>query len=220
MNSLAGIFFGSFIIGLSGALMPGPMFVAVVGQTPRRGAWTGPVVVLGHGVLESTLVAAVILGLAEFISSSAVLSGIAITGGVVLLVMGIDMLRSAGRLSLLGAAGTGANSGLNRLHPFWAGILTSLSNPYWILWWATIGLGYMVVARESGAAGLSAFLVGHVLADLVWYSTVSVLVAGGSRWLTDGIYRGMIRVCAVVLVFFALYFGWYGYYGIRALNGS
>jgi threonine/homoserine/homoserine lactone efflux protein len=196
------------------------MFVAVVGQTPRRGAWTGPAVVLGHGVLEATLVAAVILGLARFISSSSVLSAIALAGGAVLLYMGIDMLRSAGRLSLLGSAGTGTDSGLNRLHPFWAGILTSLSNPYWILWWATIGLGYMLIARESGPAGLSAFLVGHILADLVWYSMVSVLVAGGSRWLTDGIYRGMIRVCAVVLVFFAFYFGWYGFNGISALNGS
>lgn len=216
MDSLTGIFFGSFIIGLSGALMPGPMFVAVVGQTPRRGVWTGPVIVLGHGVLESALVAMVILGLAEFFSNASVLAAIAVIGGGVLLYMGVDMLRSAGRLSLFGSSGTGAETGLTRLHPFWAGIVTSLSNPYWILWWATIGLSYMVIARERGPAGLSAFLVGHVLSDLVWYSTVSVLVAGGRRWLTDGIYRGLIRVCAVVLVFFAIYFGWHGFNGIGA----
>ncbi|HLA39774.1 MAG TPA: LysE family transporter [Candidatus Glassbacteria bacterium] len=216
MDSLAGIFIGSFIIGLSGALMPGPMFVAVVSQTPRRGVWTGPVVVLGHGVLESALVAAVILGLAEYFSNTSVLAAIAVIGGAVLLYMGVDMLRSAGRLTLFGASSRGAESSLTRLHPFWAGIVTSLSNPYWILWWATIGLGYMVIARQSGPAGLIAFLVGHILSDLVWYSTVSLLVAGGRRWLTDGIYRGLIRVCAVVLVFFAIYFGWHGFNGIGA----
>ncbi len=208
MGSVAGIFIGSFVVGLSGAMMPGPMFVVVVGQTPRRGFWTGPLVVLGHGVLESLLVAALILGMAEFFSSSAVLSKIAVIGAVVLLYMGVDMLRSAGGLSLI--TGTGSSSGAREFHPVLAGVLTSLSNPYWTLWWATIGLGYLVIARENGAAGLSAFLTGHIMADLVWYSVVSSLVAGGKRWLTDSIYRGMIRVCAVVLLFFALYFGWHG----------
>ncbi len=208
MASLAGIFIGSFVVGLSGAMMPGPMFVVVVGQTPRRGFWTGPLVVLGHGVLESLLVAALILGMAEFFSSSVVLSTIAVIGGVVLLYMGVDMLRSAGGLSLI--TGTGSSSGAGEFHPVLAGILTSLANPYWTLWWATVGLGYMVIARENGAAGLAAFLTGHLMADLVWYSVVSSLVAGGKRWLTDSIYRGMIRVCAVVLLFFALYFGWHG----------
>lgn len=192
--------------------MPGPVLVVVVGQTPRRGFWTGPLVVLGHGLLESFLVAALILGMAEFFSSSAVLSAVAVIGGAVLLYMGVDMLRSAGRLTLI--AGPGTSSGARDLNPVLAGVLTSLSNPYWTLWWATIGLGYMVIAREKGAAGLGAFLSGHIMADLVWYSVVSSLVAGGKRWLTDSIYRRMIRVCAVALLFFALYFGWYGLNGI------
>ncbi|MBW7995872.1 MAG: lysine transporter LysE [Candidatus Glassbacteria bacterium] len=214
MDSLAGIFIGSFIIGLSGALMPGPMFVAVVGQSPHRGAWTGPIAVLGHGMLESVLVAAVILGLAEFLKNAAVLSVIAVAGGAMLLWMGVDMLRSAGKLTLFPESAGAGSGGLVQVHPFWAGILTSLSNPYWILWWATIGLGYMVISRELGIPGLAAFLVGHVMADLVWYTIVSTLVAGGKRWLSDGLYRGMIRVCAVSLVFFAVYFGWYGLNGI------
>ena len=214
MDSLAGIFIGSFIIGLSGALMPGPMFVAVVGQSPRRGAWTGPIAVLGHGVLESVLVAAVILGLAEFLKNAAVMSVIAVAGGAMLLWMGVGMLRSAGKLSLFPESAGAGSASLVLVHPFWAGILTSLSNPYWILWWATIGLGYMVISRELGIPGLVAFMVGHVMADLVWYTVVSTLVARGKRWLSDGLYRGMIRVCAVTLVFFAVYFGWHGLNGI------
>jgi threonine/homoserine/homoserine lactone efflux protein len=214
MDSHIGIFLGSFVIGLSGALMPGPMFVAVVGQSPRRGFWTGPTVVLGHGVLESLLVGAVILGLAEFLKNTTVLTVIAVAGGAMLLWMGIDMLRSAGKLSLLSEDSEAPAGGLVNVHPFWAGILTSLSNPYWILWWATIGLGYMIIARELGMSGLSAFLVGHVMAELVWYTVVSMLVTGGKRWLSDGLYRGIIRVCAVTLVFFAVYFGWHGLNGI------
>lgn len=209
MDSLIGIFFGSFVIALSGAMMPGPMFVVVLGQSPRRGFWTGPVAVLGHGILEALLVGAVIFGLAEIISSPTVIRVMALAGGIVLLYMGVNMLRSAAGLSL--SAEQSGGSKVPGVHPFWAGILTSLANPYWIIWWATIGLGYLLIARQAGAAGLAVFLVGHILADLVWYTIVSSLAAGGGkRWLTDSIYRGVIRVCAVVLLGFAVYFGYYG----------
>ena len=213
MVALGGIFIFSFMLGLSGAIMPGPMLVVVVGQTPRRGGIAGPAVVLGHGVLETLLVAAVILGLADFFSSSAVLTTVALAGGALLLYMGVDMLRSAGRLSLAGETASSAKGAVN-VHPFWAGILTSLANPYWTLWWATIGLGYLLIARKSGPAGLAAFLAGHILADLVWYSAVSVLLSRGKHWLSDSLYRGLIRCCAVILVFFAFYFGWYGFKGL------
>ena len=212
MESLAGIFFGSLLIGFSGAAMPGPMFVVVVGESPRRGVWAGPLVVLGHAVLESALVLGVILGLAELLSAPPVVTAIAVLGALVLLYMGVDMLRSAGRLTLYGKESSTDKKGL---HPVLAGILTSLANPYWTIWWATIGLGYILLAREAGAAGLVAFLTGHLMADLIWYTAVSSLVAGGRRWLTDGIYRGMIRVLALGLLFFAFYFGWHGINGIE-----
>lgn len=212
MDSLTGIFLGSLLIGFSGAAMPGPMFVVVVGQSPRRGLWAGPQVVLGHAILESALVVAVVLGLAELISAPPVIAAVALVGAFVLLYMGLDMLRSAGKLSLRGV--DGASAGGNGPHPVLAGILTSLANPYWTIWWATIGLGYLLIARQAGAAGLTAFLSGHLLADLIWYTAVSSLVVGGRRWLTDGIYRGMIRVLAVGLLFFAFYFGWSGVNGI------
>ena len=215
MDSLTGIFLGSFLIGFSGAMMPGPMFVVVVGQSPRRGFMAGPLVVLGHALLEATLVGAVILGLAELISAPPVISAVAVIGGLVLLYMGADMLRSAGRLSLFGADGTDRAVTGNGPHPVLSGILTSLANPYWSIWWATVGLGYLLIARELGYAGLAAFLTGHILSDLVWYTAVSSLVSGGRRWLTDRIYRGLIRVCAVGLLFFAIYFGWHGLSGIQ-----
>lgn len=213
MDTLAGIFIGSFVIGLSGAMMPGPMFVVVVGQTPRKGFWTGPKVVFGHGVLEFILVGAIIFGLAEIINSPAVISTVALVGGAALLYMGFDMLRSAGMLSLY-ASNSRAERRLIDVHPFWAGILTSLANPYFALWWATIGLGYILIARELGAAGVAAFLTGHIMSDLVWYSVVSSVISGGKRWLTDEIYRWIIRVCGATLLFFALYFGWHGITGI------
>jgi threonine/homoserine/homoserine lactone efflux protein len=90
------------------------------------------------------------------------------------------------------------------------GILTSASNPYWSLWWATIGLGYLLLSRSQGAAGVLAFFAGHILADAVWYLFVGTAVSAGRGWFTDRVYRGVVGACAVFLAFFALSFGYFG----------
>lgn len=56
----------SFIIALSGAMMPGPLFAVTVSETPRRGWITGPVLVAGHGVLELSLLLLIVSGLGSF----------------------------------------------------------------------------------------------------------------------------------------------------------
>jgi threonine/homoserine/homoserine lactone efflux protein len=95
-----------------------------------------------------------------------------------------------------------------------AGILTSLSNPYWAVWWATIGLGYIALSLKLGTAGLVAFYCGHILSDLAWYGAISLSLVLGHRLLTDRAYRGLVAACAVFLFGFGLYFG---YEGVRAL---
>jgi threonine/homoserine/homoserine lactone efflux protein len=95
-------------------------------------------------------------------------------------------------------------------HPVVAGILTSLSNPYWTIWWATIGLGYIVLSRRLGTVGLLSFYVGHILSDLSWYSFVALALTLGRRAISDRIYRGVVAVCGVFLVGFGAYFGYSG----------
>lgn len=199
MESLAAIFFTSFAIGFSGALMPGPVLTMTVSQTIRRGFWAGPRIVLGHGVLELALLLALVLGLGPILQRPLVGGLIGVVGAGLLGVMAVGMLWSLPRLSLELEGGKAGGLG-----PFWAGVLTSISNPYWVLWWATIGP--MVIQQRLSLAGVVAFFVGHILSDLVWFSFVSGLVAGGRRFLNRTLYQGLVGVCAVVLVGFGIYF--------------
>ncbi len=98
--ALAGIAGSSFILALSGALMPGPLFTLTVAEAARRGTRAGPMIITGHGLLELLLVVAVIKGLGPFLKEPPVIGTIALLGGIILLVMGIDMARKAGSLSL------------------------------------------------------------------------------------------------------------------------
>jgi threonine/homoserine/homoserine lactone efflux protein len=90
------------------------------------------------------------------------------------------------------------------------GIVTSASNPYWSLWWATIGLGYLLLSRGQGAVGVLAFFSGHILADAAWYLFVGTAVSAGRGWFTDRAYRIVVGACAACLGFFALSFGYFG----------
>ena len=59
---------------------------------------------------------------------------------------------------------------------FAAGVVATVANPYWLLWWATIGANFVALARQGGALGLVSFFSGHILADFLWYTLVAFLV--------------------------------------------
>ncbi len=208
VDSLIGIFFASFLIGFSGALMPGPVLTVTISQVASKGFFAGPLIVLGHGILELSLVVAVAFGLGRFLTRGPVIGTVAVLGGIFLVYLGFGTLRSLKGLSL--AIQTRAEGSKITDHPVMAGILTSLSNPYWTIWWASIGVGYIAISRRLGLWGLSSFFVGHILSDLSWYSFVALTLTLGRRMITDRLYRGVVAVCGLFLVGFGLYFGYSG----------
>lgn len=208
--TLVAIFFSSFMIALSGALMPGPLLTVTVSAATRRGAVAGPLMILGHGILELALVLALLAGLAPFLQRDDVFVAIALAGGGILLWMAISMFRSLPGLSLDFAAGEKKKQNL-----VLAGIIFSLANPYWLIWWATIGLGYIVYSVQFGAPGIISFFAGHILADLAWYAFISFGVARGRRYFSDRVYRRLIGCCAAFLLLFS---GYFLYSGIELLG--
>jgi threonine/homoserine/homoserine lactone efflux protein len=206
LTVLLTIFVSSFVIAMSGALMPGPLLTVTISESSRRGFITGPLLVAGHALLELGLVIALLLGLAPLLQQPAVFVATALIGSVILFWMAFGMFRSLPSLHL-----SWERDQKRRNHPLISGILMSVANPYWIIWWATIGLGYILYSRRFGFWGIAFFFVGHILADLVWYSLVAAAVAGGRHFLTDRLYRGLIAVCAVFLVVFAGYFAYAGF---------
>jgi threonine/homoserine/homoserine lactone efflux protein len=203
--TLMAIFASSFVIALSGALMPGPLLTMTVSESSRRGAMAGPLMILGHGILEMALVTALLLGMAPFLKRDDVFIYIALLGGIILFWMAISIFRSLPTLCLKLDIQSGKSKNL-----VIAGILFSLANPYWTIWWASIGLGYIMSSYKFGVLGIAAFFAGHILADLSWYALISFSVARGRRFFTDTIYRWLIGFCASFLIVFACYFFYSG----------
>ncbi len=217
----AAIFVSSFISGLSGALMPGPLLAVTIRHTTRQGFVAAPLLVLGHAILEAGLLCLLVFGLTEWLKGDAAVTVIALAGAAMLLRMAVGMAREVRTLRFAGSgspegdalppARTEEAGGSGPLRPLLDGIVASASNPYWSLWWATIGLGYMVLSRGQGWVGLASFFAGHILADAAWYLFVGTAVAAGRGWFTDRVYRGVVGACAVFLAFFALSFAYMGF---------
>jgi threonine/homoserine/homoserine lactone efflux protein len=199
------LFATSFVVALSGAIMPGPLLTVTISESSRRGVMTGPLLIAGHAILELALVVALLLGLAPLLKMEPVFIMIALAGSVVLLWMGIGMLKALPTMTLITDGGAEREKNL-----ILSGIILSLVNPYWSIWWATIGLGYIIHSMNAGTMGVVAFFSGHVLGDLFWYAAVSTAIWRGRRLLSDRGYRLLIGACAVFLIVFSCLFAWSG----------
>lgn len=182
--------------------MPGPVLTVTISETSRRGFMVGPMIVLGHGILEMSLLILILFGFANIVNTPGVIGVVGVAGGIVLIVLALGMLKDLKNLKL-----DLTPDEKTKGNPIVAGMLTSLANPYWTVWWATIGLGYVMFALQFGMMGVLFFFIGHIAADLAWYSCVSFLVTRGKRYISDRVYRGIITACAVVLICFAVLFG-------------
>jgi threonine/homoserine/homoserine lactone efflux protein len=214
------IFSLSFLLSLSGALMPGPLLTYTIARTLRtsdKGWLTGARVIAGHAALECVLIFGLVLGVVGFLRAPAAAKIIGVGGAALLLFMGIGLLRETARGrgidltagdSRPGEAAGGASLA-GRMDPVVAGALVSMGNPYWWIWWVTVGAAFLLRFDITLARwpALAAFFLGHELGDLGWYSAVSVLLHLGRRSLPPGLTTGILAVCGVAIIGFGAWLG-------------
>ncbi|NLT16432.1 MAG: LysE family transporter [Clostridiales bacterium] len=194
------LFLSALAIGFSGAIMPGPLLTYTIRRSLSDGPRAGFIITAGHAVLELALIALIFLGFDMVLQSGAAQIGISLVGGGLLIFMGIKMILDAARNRVTVAADTD----VARSHGmFLSGIVISAANPYFLFWWAVIGLGYITRAYDSlGFIGVPVYYFGHIAADFIWYGLVSVVVGTTRRFIGLKPYRIIIALLGGVLVFF------------------
>lgn len=200
MIALIAIFFTSLVVAFSGAMMPGPLLTVTISEATRKGPLAGVLLILGHAILELLLLVGLMFGLAPLFKNETFFIIVAFVGGLIMLWMATGMFKSLPTLSVNGVQVADKKNNL-----VLSGALMSLVNPYWIIWWATIGIGYIITAQEFGWIGVIIFYIGHILGDMIWYCAISFAVGKGKQLFTDKIYRILIGVCGLFLVGFSFY---------------
>jgi len=193
------------VISFSGVMMPGPMFAVTLAKS-YKSPWAGTQIALGHAVIEVPLILLIYFGFAQFFQNSVVQMVLSILGGGMIIWLGISMFRARAEV---------VKGGKDLPYSaFTAGILTSGLNPFFLLWWATIGSMLIMKFLDFGIAGLAIFIVIHWLCDLVWLSFVSVTVYKTHSLLDRKIQEWLFIACSLLLIGFG---GWFLASGIQSV---
>ncbi|MFH0966258.1 MAG: LysE family transporter [Methanobacteriota archaeon] len=188
-----------FIIGLTGALAPGPTLIATIKSTIQGGWMSGPWITIGHIIAEVLVVVLIVAGIPFLPPGSAIY--IAGVGGAALILFGIMTLKIA-----RGENFTISESPPSLDSPVIAGLITSVSNPYFWIWWFSVGSALLLSSLTSGLTGLVAFMTGHWLSDISWFTFVSVCVHKSRVFIGDREYRFILLICGLILIAFGAWF--------------
>ena len=191
------------VISLSGVMMPGPMFAVTLAKSYRT-PWAGAQVSLGHAVIEVPLILLIYFGFARFFENNTIQVVLSILGGAMIIWLGIAMFRARAEVVQRGKDLS--------YSAFVAGIITSGFNPYFLLWWATVGSLLLMKFLDFGVPGLVAFIFVHWLCDLVWLSIVSTIIYRTHSLWSVRFQEWLFIVCSLLLIGFG---GWFLVSGIQ-----
>ncbi|MBN2588413.1 MAG: LysE family transporter [Sedimentisphaerales bacterium] len=193
------IFLGSvFIISISGALQPGPVTATTITMGAKN-KWAGTLLAIGHGIIEFPLMVIIILGMGKYFEMPKVQITIGLAGGFFLVLMGIQIF-----LNL--KSNTDNESKALHEKPVLAGIILTASNPYFLLWWATVGLKLAQEAKGFGIWAFAIFAFVHWSVDLIWLQFLSLASFKGSTLLGRKGFLYILGFCGFMLFVFGLFF--------------
>ncbi len=193
------------IVTASGALAPGPLSFGILMQGSKMGARSGFSCAIGHTLVEFPLVIALSLGLLAAASQPTIKSVIGLVGGLGLIGFGILQIYQ----TIETKDGPSGNSETGRLpaSSLMLGLALTGLNPYFILWWLTIGSVLIVQAVVFGAIiGVLIMYVSHVWMDYAFLTGLGYFAKRGKSFVGSKYYRLILVAFGVVLVYFGLTF--------------
>ncbi|MDI6691194.1 MAG: LysE family transporter [Candidatus Bathyarchaeota archaeon] len=185
------------VVSLSGVMSPGPLFAVTIAKASKEKN-AGILISIGHGVVEFPLMSLIYLGFAWVFTSALTQKVIGFVGGALMIYLGFKMLKNRGEAE--------SESSYFRYGSIISGILATAGNPYFLLWWATIGAFLVINAAIFGIVGFLIFALTHWSCDLVWNIFVSLTVFKSRRFWTKRVHEIVFGFCFLVLTGFGVWF--------------
>ena len=184
-------------ISLSGVLMPGPIFAATISEG-RKNKYAGLLISSGHATIEIPIII-ILFFFGGLPLSNKIKALIGVAGGIFLLYLASSSLKE--------------KENKKKVRGWLAGFALTSLNPYFIMWWLTVGLSLAIKANAFGVIGLISFIFFHEMCDFTWYSFVSFSSEKGMR--ITGMEKFLKAFSFSLLLFFGIYFI---YSGLRMIN--
>ena len=188
------------IISASGVMSPGPLFAANITYGLREGVKSGIKIAIGHSIVELPLVILLGIGVFSLEIFPEFRTIISIFGAITLFVFaGIQIktiLEKNKNISIKPKQG-----------PIVTGILLSALNPFFIVWWLTIGFKLISDAMLIWAfAGILIVFVFHIWMDFAWLGITAFLASKSRKIISNRNYKIMILLLSLTLIYFGITF--------------
>lgn len=188
------------VISFSGVMLPGPFFAVLLAKS-YRSSWAGTQMSLGHAVIEIPIILVIYFGFAQIFQNALVQLVLSVLGGGMIVWMGVNMFRVRAEIGQQGKD--------LPYNSYVAGIVMTGFNPFFLLWWATIGSLLIVKFLDFSAGsvtGLALFIVVHWVCDVIWTTFVSNVVHRTHRLWAPRAHEWLFIACSLLLVGFGMWF--------------
>jgi threonine/homoserine/homoserine lactone efflux protein len=188
------------IVSASGVMAPGPLFAANVAYGLKEGTKAGLKISVGHTIVELPLVILLGVGVFSLESFPEFRIIVSIFGAITLFVFATIQIKTI----FLKKEPTSFNP---KHGPIVTGILLSALNPFFIIWWLSIGFKLISDAMLMWAfAGIFIVFALHIWMDFAWLGMVSFLASKSSKILSNRNYKILMIGLSLMLVYFGITF--------------
>ena len=196
MFELVALLFLGFIVGLGGAIIPGPLLAFVILDSSRKRKITGHFIIVGHALWEALVICLILLGLGSVMTQYEVF--IYVVGGSVLILMGAFMIKRRSGEVTVGHAKVNSS--------VLGGVFYTAFNPTQPPWWATAGLALLLQGYKlMGTIGIATVTIGHWLADLAYYTVISYIIYRYGKYINPW-QRHMSILLGIFVAMLGIYF--------------
>ncbi|MDC0155424.1 LysE family translocator [Nitrosopumilus sp.] len=188
------------IISVSGVMSPGPLFAANITYGLKQGTKAGIKIAIGHSLVELPLVILLGIGILSLEIFPEFKTIISILGAITLFVFAFIQIKST--LKKNEKSETKLKQG-----PIITGVLLTALNPFFIIWWLTIGLKLISDAMAIWAfVGILIVFVLHVWMDFVWLGSTAFLISKSKKIISNTNYKIIMLALSAVLIYFGITF--------------
>jgi threonine/homoserine/homoserine lactone efflux protein len=196
------------LVSASGVLTPGPLFFANLALSKYGGFWSGIKIAVGHTMIELPVIILYSLPLITFTYPNITINMfkvISIIGGASLIIFGIfyvvkilnqnDSLRATVKQSRIE-------------NPILAGILFTGVNPFFYLWWFSVGIKLISDSLQllGYPLGIVFLFFVHIWMDYAWLGISSYIASRGIKIIGSHYHKFVIILLTLPLFYYGINF--------------
>ncbi|MBI2643845.1 MAG: LysE family transporter [Nitrosarchaeum sp.] len=187
------------IISASGVMAPGPLFAANIAYGLQGGGKAGIKMAVGHTIVELPLVILLGIGVFSFEIFPEFRILISILGAITLFVFAGIQIKTTLQMK---------ETTFNLKHnAVLTGITLSALNPFFIIWWLSVGFKLISDAMLIWAfVGIIVVFLLHIWMDFVWLYSVACLAAKSSKILSNKNYKILMIGLSAMVIYFGISF--------------